>query len=124
MTRPVPISAQDQIFYALLREQGIDEPVKEFKFLENRRWRFDYAWIAAKVAVEVDGGIYGIGKRCPACGRRRVLGHTSVKGILRDMEKGNMAQAHGWCFLRFTPDQLMRPPALALITKSMKEDDD
>ena len=35
---------------------GLPTPYPEFRFHAQRRWRFDYAFIAQRLAVEIDGG--------------------------------------------------------------------
>lgn len=65
-------------------------PVREYRFDETRRWRFDFAWPAQKVAVEVDGGTW-VGGR-----------HTSGSGFAADIEKLNRATTLGWRVLRYT----------------------
>ncbi len=62
-------------FWALF---SIPEPVEEFKFLSDRRFRFDYAWPKHMVAVEVEGGIWG-----------KVGGHTRPIYFLKDIEKAS-----------------------------------
>lgn len=37
-------------------------PVLELRFAAPRRWRFDLAWEAERLAVEVDGGIWKGGR--------------------------------------------------------------
>lgn len=69
-------------------------------------WRFDWSWIPEKIAVEIDGGVYGRGKACPACGIRRTGAHSSVSGILSQMEKSNAATLDGWIVLRVLPEEL------------------
>jgi hypothetical protein len=64
----------------------------EHRFHPTRKWRFDYAWPEAKVALEVEGAIFARGKS----------GHTSGVGVARDAEKGNAAQMIGWVVLRVT----------------------
>jgi very-short-patch-repair endonuclease len=61
------------------------EFVREHHFCEGRLWRFDFAWPALKLAVEIDG-------------RGR---HQTVAGVRADLEKHNAAQTLGWCVLRF-----------------------
>ena len=45
------------LFLRLLKAEfkGV-EVVKEFRFHETRKWRFDYAFPSHKIAIEVDGG--------------------------------------------------------------------
>ena len=82
------------IFAALCRGEGMPEPVAEFRFHPVRRWRFDYAWPDAKVALEVEGGIWTGGR------------HTRGAGFVADLEKYNTATALGWRVLRTTPKGL------------------
>lgn len=68
--------------------------VPELRFAYPRRWRFDLAWPAHKVAVEQEGGIWIQGR------------HSRGKGMLSDMAKYNEAQRLGWKIFRFTPQQV------------------
>lgn len=78
-------------------------PVVEFEFHPEHKYRFDYCWPAVKVALEVEGGLFG-GK--DAKGRQYKGAHSSISGMLRDLAKYNGAAIHGWRVLRVTPDQL------------------
>ena len=69
------------------------EVVKEYKFHELRRWRFDYAIIDLKIAIEVEGGVWMAKSR-----------HTSSKGFIADMQKYNNATALGWRLIRIVPN--------------------
>ena len=57
----------------------------------------DFAFLRAKVALEVEGGIW-----LPGGGR-----HNRGKGMLKDMEKYNRAAALGWRIVRCTPQTLI-----------------
>jgi hypothetical protein len=57
----------------------IPPPRREFKFMENRDFRLDYAWPEKRLAVEVQGMVHRIKER-----------------FLRDIEKLAMAQILGW----------------------------
>lgn len=64
--------------------------VPEYRFHPDRKWRFDYAWPAFKVAVEIQGfGKGGFG------------GHQRQAGVEKDNEKCNMALTMGWRVLRY-----------------------
>lgn len=82
MTRSQSLDVQCRAF-------DLPEPVAEFRFHPDRRWRFDYAWPDRKVAVEIDGGVWIQGR------------HNHPTGYLRDMEKLNAAAELGWRVLRF-----------------------
>jgi hypothetical protein len=71
----------------------IPEPTPEYKFHPDRRWRFDYAWIPQKIAMEIEGGVWIRGR------------HNRGTGFLKDMEKYNSAAILGWRIVRFTPQQ-------------------
>src|ERR1700759_4634799 len=73
---------------------GLPEPVTEYKFWPGRRFRFDFAWVKEKVAVEIEGGIWVRGR------------HSRGPGMMSDMEKDNQAGLMGWRVFRFTPIQL------------------
>jgi very-short-patch-repair endonuclease len=62
--------------------------VTEHRFHPVRKWRFDYAHVEAKVAVEVEGGIFSRGA------------HVRPMGIADDIDKGNAALELGWQVFR------------------------
>lgn len=70
---------------------------EEHRFHPSRRWRFDFAWPDARVAVEIDGGQWARG------GGR----HNRDS----DREKLNEAAALGWRVLRFSGQMIDRDPA-------------
>lgn len=67
------------------------EYAEELVFSEERKFRFDLAIPALKIAIEYEGGVHG-GK--PS--------HTSSGGVQRDIEKYNLAQSMGWKVIRLT----------------------
>jgi very-short-patch-repair endonuclease len=81
-------------FISILRDEKLPIPVKEYKFCKGRRWRFDYAFVKQKIAVEQDGGIWSGGR------------HSRGSGIIKDMEKFNKAVILGWRVLHYTPQQM------------------
>ena len=52
------MSELEDSFAVWLRLEGLPCPAREYRFASLRRWRFDFAWIAEKVAVEIDGGLW------------------------------------------------------------------
>jgi len=68
----------------------------EYRFHETRRWRFDYANIESKIAVEIDGGQW------VSSGGR----HNRDS----DREKINEAISMGWKVLRFSKQQILNDP--------------
>lgn len=96
---------------AALSAVGIDH-VREYKFLEDRRFRLDIAIPAYHIAIEFEGGIFG--KKCPKCGGakcnycdhtgRIMGGHSRGKGYAKDVKKYNLLTMHGWKLLRYTTE--------------------
>lgn len=89
------------------RLAALPEPTTEYRFCD-RRWRFDYAWPNAKLALEVEGGVFVAGR------------HSRGVGMLADMEKYNAATLAGWRVFRVTPKQVADGSALTLIEQAIK----
>jgi very-short-patch-repair endonuclease len=83
------------------------ECVKEYKFHPVRRWRFDFAIPAYKIAIEVEGGVWTGGR------------HTSSTGFLKDMEKYNTATSMGWRVFRTTPNDLYKSKTLNMLKNAI-----
>lgn len=99
-----------RVFLEALKPLRLPEPVvREHKFNARRKWRMDFAWPNAKVALEVEGGIWTQGR------------HTRGAGVLADMDKYNSATAQGWKVFRCTPDTLCNPETLELLERSVGE---
>lgn len=92
--RDARITEQRETFYRVLDGMHLPRPVAEHRFHDDRKWRFDFAWPDAKIALEVDGAIWTQGR------------HTRGEGWLKDTEKMNTAATMGWRVLRCTPDSL------------------
>ena len=94
--KPVPSEESLWIWFLLGCNRGLRTWVREFRFHPTRQWRFDFANTELKLAVEVDGVVYG--------GRKG--GHQTPSGIERDREKDAEAMILGWRVLRVTPSQI------------------
>lgn len=64
---------------------------EEFKFCQDRNWRFDFAIPDRKIAIEYEGGIY-----------QPISGHNTAKHYTKDTEKYNRATVLGWRVIRVT----------------------
>lgn len=71
-------------FAILWLRMGGPELATEHRFHPERRWRFDFAHLPTKTAIEINGGIWSGGR------------HVRGAGYLRDREKINKAQLLGW----------------------------
>lgn len=99
--------ASSDLFTVLCRSDLGIECVKEYRFHNTRKWRFDFAIPEHKIAIEVEGGVWTGGR------------HTSPKGFLGDMEKYNTATVMGWRVLRTTPDKLLTNETLTMIENAI-----
>lgn len=94
-------------FDAQTQRAGLqDGMVPEHPFAEQvgRAWRFDRAWPAIRLAVELDGGRFmGAG------------GHTTQQ----DRDRDNAAQLLGWLVLRFDQRQLRLGTAVRQLTAAI-----
>ena len=96
----------------------IDGPayVTELQVVEDRKFRFDYAWPEEWVALELQGGIYLAGKG----------GHVAPKRFQNDCDKFNRAVCAGWrpCKLatgQVTPENLLLIKNLILAMRAAPE---
>ena len=84
----------------LCRANGFEPvlPEREYYFHPTCKWRFDFAWPALRVAVEIEGGLWNGGR------------HSVPMGMIADMDKYNSAAALGWLVLRFSGKHLTADP--------------
>jgi hypothetical protein len=104
-----------------MRAAGLPKPEAEWKFHPTRRWRFDLAYPAIQLAIEVEGGVYARrgAKRCPACGQTPPGRHATGTGMSEDCHKYSEAAVLGWRILRVTPAMITCGTALALIRRAL-----
>lgn len=91
-----------------LRALGL-QPDVEHRFHPTRRWRFDFAFPALRLGVEVEGGLYSRGR------------HVRPAGYEADLEKYNAAALAGWMVLRFSPAQVRSGQAASMIEEAVKQ---
>ncbi len=81
-------SALERKFEIMWRELGGPALVEEHKFHPVRKWRFDFAHLESKTAIELEGGVGNKSR------------HTATAGYIKDCEKYNTATALGWRVFR------------------------
>lgn len=98
---------ESTLFQKVCKAVKLGVPVAEYRFAPPRKWRFDFAFVEQKIAIEVEGGVWTGGR------------HTRGSGFLKDMEKYNAAAVLGWRVFRCTPDTLLSPNTLDLIAQAL-----
>ena len=93
-------------FIVAWRAIGGPAPTCEFRFHDERKWRFDFAWPESRIAVEIEGGIWSGGR------------HTRGAGFISDAAKYNHAAALGWRVFRLT-GEMIDLPNLTMILEAM-----
>jgi hypothetical protein len=98
-------------FDRLCRIVGLPLPVPEYKFALalGRQWRFDWAWPKHRIALEVEGGHYKVGR------------HQRPAGFVEDMHKYNAAALDGWLVLRVIPKDLQSTTTLDMVRKALEQ---
>lgn len=82
----------------LWRQCGGPELEAEYRFHPTRKFRFDFAYIPLKIAIECEGGTYSGGR------------HVRGAGYAEDCVKYNQAALLGWRVFRLTADMLRDDP--------------
>lgn len=98
----------DEKFIPEYEFASINAPCKDCQitirvFGKLRKWRFDYALPAEKVAWEIEGGHWSGGR------------HTRGDGFEKDIEKYNHAALLGWRVIRSTSSTASKVKALETI---------
>lgn len=89
------LSALEETFLVQLKSEGLTYLMeRELMFHPERKWRFDFAWHDYMLAVELEGGTWGLSR------------HTTGKGFQDDCDKYNAATMMGWKLLRGTQKHL------------------
>jgi hypothetical protein len=104
------VSEKDALVATLATEivlAGLPAPVREHRFHQVRRWRFDLAWPERKLYVEVHGGTWSGGA------------HSRGSGQRRDFDKQNSAVALGWRPIVVSTDMIRDGAALVTITAAL-----
>src|SRR5258708_7052655 len=74
--------------------KGPTDVTVEHHFHPSRKWRFDFAHIPTKTAIEIEGGIATMGR------------HQRPQGFREDCAKYFAASLLGWRVFRLSPDMV------------------
>jgi len=89
---------------------GLPRPVAEHRFHPTRRWRFDWAFVDERIAIEIEGGVF------LADGGR----HSRGAGFRNDTEKYAEAAIAGWRIIRVLPEHVTQGQAVEWIRRALK----
>jgi len=99
--------AEEALAFQMRAVGTLPSPEREWVFAHPRRWRFDFAFLIERVAVEVEGGSWVAGR------------HTRPEGFASDIEKYNEAAIRGWSVIRVTPKMVESGDALSVIERAL-----
>lgn len=83
-------------------------PLREYHFHPTRKFRFDFAFIAEKIGVEIEGGTWMAGR------------HSRGKGFEDDCRKYAEATLLGWRVLRFSTGMVISGEAINYVLEALK----
>jgi very-short-patch-repair endonuclease len=101
------MSAGEETLAFHIRAAKLPAPEREHRFAPPRRWRFDFAWPAKLLAMEVEGAVWTGGR------------HSRGSGFEADAEKYNEALLRGWRVLRVSTGMVKDGRALAWLEKAL-----
>jgi len=88
---------------------NLPPPTPQFKFHPHRKYKFDLAYPQQKIAIEIEGATYTIGR------------HQQPTGFTQDCLKYNLATLLGWSIFRVTPTLIKKGYALELVKEVWNE---
>lgn len=98
----------------ITRQTGVGYEFEYMFAKPERQWRSDVAWPEAKVALEINGGIWQMGR------------HNNPAGYLKDLEKGNGYAVRGWLLFQapwnWIEDGRLIPLIVSTINGRLHED--
>ena len=104
MTQPSPLESR---LAQQIARAGLPTPEREFRFHPERKWRFDFCFPEAMVALEVEGGTWVRGR------------HARPKGFAEDCCKANESALMGWTLLRVTGEHIDSGQALEWLQRAL-----
>jgi very-short-patch-repair endonuclease len=96
---PKALSPGECAFELHCRAEGL-RPEREFRFMDDRKFRLDFAFPEQKVAVEVEGGTWIAGR------------HSRGSTMAKDMAKYNRGTILGWRILRYSTEMVTAGTAI------------
>jgi hypothetical protein len=91
-----------------LKLAGLPAPEAERPVVDGRRYRWDYCWPVARLAVDVQGGVWTRGH------------HLRGRGYVSDCEKLALGVLCGWRVLWVPTDWIRNGKALQVIRQALE----
>lgn len=85
---------------------------QQYKYCPDRNFKADFAIVDRRLLIEVNGGIWN-----------NDGAHGRVSGIIKDIERLNLATLNGYFMLRYTPDQVKSGEARTFIMQVLAKED-
>jgi hypothetical protein len=105
-TIPKQLSEGEETFMLHCRAEGL-APEREVPFAAGRQWRFDFAFPANMLAVEIEGLSSGISR------------HATFKGYRGDCRKYAEAAILGWRVIRVTTEMVTSGEAIDYVLRAL-----
>ena len=103
------MSHLEEIFARDLKAVGLPDPVREYKFHPDRRWRLDFYWETGW-AVEINGGGWVQGRH-----------NRNAITMRKEYEKLNAAIEQGIRVLQYTGEQVKTGEAVIQVQRILKK---
>lgn len=100
-------SSAEAILANRCERHGLPKPEMQALLIPSRKFRWDLAWPAYRVCVDVQGGMYSNGR------------HLRVQGYETDLVKSALVQLEGYIALAFTPRQIDDNVAVMFIAAAL-----
>jgi hypothetical protein len=126
-----------------LEDAGLPLPDEEYPFASviGRNWKFDFAWPAYRLALEIEGALFGgrvinvqagfeyrtiRGEKVhidiePGTVFRLGGGHNTGERLRRDLEKRQHAAMFGWAVLPIMPEQVKDGSAVGFVKQALQQ---
>lgn len=91
-----------------LERNSLPSPHAQYKFIEDRKFKADFAWPEKMVICEVEGGTWNGGR------------HVTGAGFEKDCEKYNLAALQGWRVFRFTSSMIKKGEAIEVLRVALR----
>jgi len=126
-------SKYESMLLRQIADAGLPEPDTEIQFCPGRKWRLDMGYVPEKLAIAIQGAVWGPQVHCHKCGvlvrKRTERGWVPVReaggrhvrgdGFENDCEKYSRAALLGWRILFATPKAIRAGVVVEWVREAM-----